>query len=279
MPCSSQCIEKGCCEVVSESKLAHRFICHRACPHHRVMALHSPLQSLPHYPLQVPPSLASCPLPAWHVQDALAMAHCAWMGQVGLGWSGCQILLPPTVGSCVMNAGVLPCVRACVLVPSFADLSPHLHASPLICAPPPCCAPSPHLHAAPSFACHPLVCTPSPHLHAIPSFVCCDPSPHSYAIPSFTPHLLVCTPAPHSHVVTHPLIHMPSPRSCPISSFARWPLIRVPAPRSHTGPLFVHHPPRWGNELYAQCPHMHLDPSLTMSHDVDNEVLLMAPGG
>ena len=94
-------------------------MCHCVCPHHqvaahrvaahRVAALHSPLQSLPHHPLQVPPSLASCPLPAWHSQDALAVAHCAWMGQVGLDGPATKSSVASYcwVDSCVMNAGVL----------------------------------------------------------------------------------------------------------------------------------------------------------------------------
>ena len=122
-------------------------------------SLHSPLQSLPHHPLQVPPSLASCPLPAWHTQDALAVAHHVQMGQVGLGRSGHQILLPPTVGSCVMNARVPPCVCACVLVPLFACCL-------LVCVPSPC------LCAIPLFARCPLVCMPSPCLRSVPLFAC-----------------------------------------------------------------------------------------------------------
>ena len=75
--------------------------------------------------------------------------------------------LPPTLGLCVMNVGVPLCVCVCVLVPSFADPSPHLYAVQLFVHRPLICMPSPRLHAIPSFVCHHLICVPSPHLHAV----------------------------------------------------------------------------------------------------------------
>ena len=131
MPCSSRCIEKGCCEVASESKLVCRYTClvpsYMPPPSGR-----GPPQS-PAVPS--PPSSPGSVFSSFLSSSSLALSRHSCGGTLcmdgtsGPGRSGCQILhcfLLLGQWSCVMNAGVLPCMHACVLVPSFTNLSQSL---------------------------------------------------------------------------------------------------------------------------------------------------------